>query len=220
MTGQVLGHYRLDAPLGAGGMGTVYRAYDTRLERIVAIKLLTAGSTDSGSVLREARLASALNHPHICAVYEVAEAGDLAFIVMEFVDGQPLSGLIPPRGLPHDDLVRYGTQVADAIAHAHERGVVHCDLKPQNIIITDDGRAKVLDFGIAHRLQAAAIDATTNASVTTLTPAIAGTLPYMAPEVLRGGASRMDGATSGRSVCCCTRWPAAVGRSPSSRGTP
>ena len=161
MTGQVLGHYRLDAPLGAGGMGTVYRAYDTRLERTVAVKLLTAGSTDSASVLREARLASALNHPHICAVYEVAEAGDLAFIVMEFVDGQPLSGLIPPRGLPHDDLVRYGTQVADAIAHAHDRGVVHCDLKPQNIIITGDGRAKVLDFGIARRLQAAAVDATT-----------------------------------------------------------
>ena len=86
MTGQVLGHYRLDAPLGAGGMGTVYRAYDTRLERIVAIKLLipTPARADSDSVLREARLASALNHPHICAVYEVAEAGDQAFIVMEY----------------------------------------------------------------------------------------------------------------------------------------
>ena len=188
MTGQVLGHYRLDAPLGAGGMGTVYRAYDTRLERVVAIKLLipSAGASESDSVLREARLASALNHPHICAVYEVGEAGGQAFIVMEHVEGQPLSSLIAPRGLPSDDVVRYGAQVADAIAHAHDRGVVHCDLKPQNIIITGDGRAKVLDFGIARRLSAAAVNATTAASATTLTPAIAGTLPYMAPEVLRG----------------------------------
>ena len=119
-------------------------------------------------------------------MYEVGEAGGQAFIVMEHVEGQPLSSLIAPRGLPSDDVVRYGAQVADAIAHAHDRGVVHCDLKPQNIIITGDGRAKVLDFGIARRLSAAAVNATTAASATTLTPAIAGTLPYMAPEVLRG----------------------------------
>jgi serine/threonine protein kinase len=192
MTGQVLGYYRLEAPLGAGGMGTVYRAYDTRLERVVAIKLLNpgTGTADSGSALREARLASALNHPNICAVYEVAEVGDQAFIVMEFVEGRTLNSLIGPRGLPSDDVVRYGAQVADAIAHAHDRGVVHCDLKPQNVIITADGRAKVLDFGIARRMQAAAVDATTAAPETALTPAIAGTLPYMAPEVVRG--SRPD----------------------------
>jgi len=188
MTAEVPGHYRLDASLGAGGMGTVYRAYDTRLERVVVLKLLTpaAGAPDGDSVLREARLASALNHPHICAVYEVGEAIGQAFIVMEHVEGQPLSSLIGPRGLPSDDVIRYGAQVADAIAHAHDRGVVRCDLKPQNIIVTADGRAKVLDFGIARRLQAAAIDATTAAPETTLAPAIAGTLPYMAPEVLRG----------------------------------
>jgi serine/threonine protein kinase len=174
MTGQVLGHYRLDAPLGAGGMGTVYRAYDTRLERVVAIKILTpdAGAPNAERPSRSATRLSIESPPHLRRVRGRGSGREQAFIVMEHIEGQPLSSLIGPRGLPSDDVVRYGAQVADAIAHAHDRGVVHCDLKPQNIIVTADGRAKVLDFGIARRLQAAAVDATTAAPATTLTPAI------------------------------------------------
>lgn len=189
MLGETVGHYRIDAELGAGGMGVVYRAYDTRLERTVAIKLLRADvdETSRARLLHEARAASALNHPNICTIHEVEETGGRAFIVMECVEGQPLRVRASGEGLPPATVVRYGVQIADALAHAHVRGVVHCDLKSANIIVLPDGRVKVLDFGVARRIPDADRDAATR-SLTTVgdAGALGGTPAYMAPEVLRG----------------------------------
>jgi serine/threonine protein kinase len=155
MIGRTLGHYRIEAQLGAGGMGVVYRAHDTSLERSVAIKVLgerMLGEPNARTrFLREAKTASALNHPNICTVHEVGEENGQAYIVMEHVEGRPLSDMLASGVLP-DAVVRYGIQIADALAHAHERGIVHRDLKTNNVIITPEGRAKVLDFGLAKRL--------------------------------------------------------------------
>ena len=146
MIGRTLGPYRVDARLGEGGMGVVYRAYDLRLQRTVALKVvrrLPSLLLGEGQVLEEARAASALNHPNICAVYDVGEIDREAFIAMEYVSGRPLSQLVPEGRLPYEDALRYASQVADALAHAHERGVVHRDLKSANVVISEDGRAKV-----------------------------------------------------------------------------
>ena len=191
MIGQTLGHYRIEAELGAGGMGVVYRARDTRLERSVALKFVgEQRAADAGArdhLLREARAASSLNHPHICHIYEVGEAEGRAYIAMELVEGRPLSGMVPAEGLPVEAALRYGAQVADALAHAHERGIVHRDLKSANIVVTAEGRAKVLDFGLAGRLPDQELaEATRSRAALTATHAVAGTLPYMAPEALRG----------------------------------
>ncbi len=191
MVGQSVGHYRIEAELGAGGMGVVYRARDTRLERSVALKFIgVERAAEAGArerLLREARAASALNHPHICHIYEVGEAEGRAYIAMELVEGRPLSGLVPAEGLPIESVLRYGAQVADALAHAHERGVVHRDLKSANVVVTAEGRAKVLDFGLAGRLPDQKLaEATRSRAALTATHAVAGTLPYMAPEALRG----------------------------------
>ena len=137
--GARLGPYVITAPLGAGGMGEVYKATDTRLERTVAIKVLAKQDEDaSARLLQEARAASALNHPHICTIHEVGKHEGQAFIVMEHVEGKPLSALIPADGLPPESVIRYGTQIADALAHAHEHGIVHRDLKSANVV----GRTK------------------------------------------------------------------------------
>jgi protein kinase-like protein len=127
--GACLGSYHIKTQLGAGGMGEVYRAHDPRLDRDVAIKLLsaTASGEANARLLREARAAAALNHPHVCTIHEVGEIAGHAYIVMELIDGEPLDQLIPAGGLPVDEIVRYGRQVADGIAHAHERGIVHRD---------------------------------------------------------------------------------------------
>ncbi len=190
MIGQTLGHYRIEAQLGAGGMGVVYRAHDTRLERTVAVKVigesLEADATARARLIQEARAASALNHPNICTIHEVGEAGGRAFIVMEYVEGRPLSAVAPGDGLPVETVIRYGSQIADALAHAHERGVVHRDLKSSNIIVTPEGRPKVLDFGLAKRLRGAGLEDATRTQGLTGAGAIVGTLLYMAPEVLRG----------------------------------
>ena len=190
MIGQTVGHYRIEAELGAGGMGVVYRARDTRLERSVALKFVGERAAEAGAhdrLLREARAASALNHPHICHIYEVGEAEGRAYIAMELVEGRPLSALVPAEGLPIEAVLRYGEQVADALAHAHERGVVHRDLKSANVVVTEEGRAKVLDFGLAGRLPDQKLaEATRSRAALTATHAVAGTLPYMAPEALRG----------------------------------
>ena len=190
MVGQLLGHYRIESVLGAGGMGVVYRAHDTRLDRPVAIKVLTGLTLDRTpreALMFEARAASALNHPSICTIYEVGETDERLFLVMELVEGRSLQDLIPPEGLPLDTAVRYAIHVASAVAHAHEHGVVHRDLKSANIRITPDGRIKVLDFGLATRALDLSIDAATR-SRQAATPAstVVGTLAYMAPEVLRG----------------------------------
>ncbi|HXW05464.1 MAG TPA: protein kinase [Vicinamibacterales bacterium] len=190
MLGETLGHYRIEARLGSGGMGVVYRARDDRLQRTVAIKVVGDGGVggsaeDRGRLLEEARAASNLNHPNICTVYEVGEATGRAFIAMEYVDGPPLSQSIPTDGLPFETVVRLGIQVAAALAHAHSRGVIHRDLKTANIVVRSDGGAKVLDFGLARRIEVAGSEGLTQ-SVRVGTGPLLGTLSYIAPEVLLG----------------------------------
>jgi serine/threonine-protein kinase len=191
-TGDRLGRYKILAPLGAGGMGEVYRAVDPRLEREVALKVLPAETlTDEvarARMLREARMAARLNHPHVCTVHEVGEADGQIYIAMELVEGQSLATIVADGPLPVEQAVHLGTQVADALAHAHERGVVHRDLKSGNVVITPEGRAKVLDFGLAKQLVGEELaEATTEFGATLTVPgSVVGTLAYMAPEQLRG----------------------------------
>ncbi|MCI0356614.1 MAG: protein kinase [Acidobacteria bacterium] len=192
MIGQTLGHYRVLEQIGAGGMGVVYRAHDERLDRDVALKVLPAdvfqGEAARARLLREARTASKLNHPHICTVHEVGEADGQTYIAMELVEGQPLSVKLLSGPLPATEVVRLGLQLAEGLAHAHERGVVHRDLKSANVVITPEGRAKVLDFGLAKRMSedAAGVEATQSQISLTQPGSVVGTLAYMSPEQLRG----------------------------------
>jgi tetratricopeptide (TPR) repeat protein/predicted Ser/Thr protein kinase len=193
MIGQLLGHYRIDAQLGVGAMGVVYRAYDTRLHRTVAIKRLRNASPGASrsQLLEEARAAATLNHPSICTIHEVGEIDGHAFIVMEYVDGKTLSDLIPKHGLPLETVLEYGSEIADAVAFAHARGIVHRDLKGSNIVITPEGRPKVLDFGLALHLPSKSIQEISE-SIAAEAPTnldIAGTPQYMSPEALRGESS-------------------------------
>jgi eukaryotic-like serine/threonine-protein kinase len=186
--GQDLGPYRIEALLGTGGMGIVYRARHLQLERTVAIKMVDRGRSKADSerwLLQEARLAAALNHPCICNVHDIGYVGDQPFIVMEHVEGTLLSALIPAgQGFPVGTALHYALQIADAVAHAHGRGIVHRDLKSSNIIVGPDGRVKLLDFGLAVRTNADASELDTTGSKEM--PSEAGTVPYMAPELLRG----------------------------------
>jgi serine/threonine-protein kinase len=192
MIGQKFGHYLIEQKLGEGGMGVVYRARDEKLQREVALKFLEALPTGSSAsherVLEEARAISALNHPNICTVYEVGETDSKPYIAMEFIEGRALSLEIMSGGMALEQVERYGMQLADALGHAHSRGIVHRDLKSANVLVTPQGRLKVLDFGISRRLEpGAGPDDTTRfdkswESQHTFT----GTLPYVAPEVLRG----------------------------------
>lgn len=190
MLGQRFGHYVIEQKLGEGGMGVVYRARDEKLQRDVALKFLgtlSGGGAGHEYILQEARAISALNHPNICTVYEVGEADGRPYIAMEFVEGRQLTLEIPSAGLSLDQVERYGSQLADALAHAHSRGVIHRDLKSANVIVTPSGRLKVLDFGISRRVEPGGGDETTRfdqswESQHTFT----GTLPYIAPEVLKG----------------------------------
>ncbi len=184
--GTILGPYEILGPLGAGGMGEVYRARDGRLGRDVAVKLLSAeeagGTVGRMQLLREARTASALSHPNICTIFDVGEADGRVFFAMELLSGTRLDELAGASGLPVEDVVRYGSQVAAALDHAHRRGIVHCDLKPANVIVTETG-AKVLDFGIARRARALEAESLTRSLDGG--PAMSGTPAYMAPEQLR-----------------------------------
>ena len=191
MVGRTVGRYRIDQRLGQGGTGVVYRAHDLRLGRPVALKLLNKELHDVpaawGQLLAEAQTACSLNHPNICTVYEAGEEDGEGYISMEYVQGEPLNVAALPRGLPPETVARYGVQIAEALEHAHEQGIVHGDVKSANVMITPQGRIKVLDFGLARRLgpEDLSVATTSSASLNEIGP-IAGTLPYLAPEILRG----------------------------------
>ena len=193
MIGRTLAHYRITAAIGAGGMGEVYRATDTKLGRDVALKVLPAEMASSPERLarfqREARAVAALNHPHIVTIHSVEEADGVHFLTMELVEGQSLDQLIPEAGLPVERILEIATALAEALAAAHERSVVHRDLKPANVMVTSDGRVKVLDFGLAK--VAAHEEATPSGSelstaMKTREGVVMGTVPYMSPEQVQG----------------------------------
>jgi serine/threonine protein kinase/tetratricopeptide (TPR) repeat protein len=192
MIGRTLGHYRILKKIGAGAMGEVYCAYDQTLNRNVALKIINPGSlgdvASENNVLREARFASALNDPRICTIYEVGEVDGQHFIVMELVEGRALSSLIPIEGMPAKVVMRYGAQIAAGLAHAHDHGIIHRDVKPSNIVITPVGQLKILDFGLAKEPKSSEVEEATRSTTSEENPGrIVGTLPYMAPETLRGG---------------------------------
>jgi serine/threonine protein kinase len=191
MIGSRLAHYLITKKLGEGGMGVVYQARDERLEREVALKILPPDLLSDrkarSRLLREAQLASTLNHPNICTIHGLEEAGGQDFIVMEFVKGRELRAITPAGGLPAAQVARYGAQIAGALAHAHGHGVVHRDLKSSNVMITADDRVKVLDFGLAKRQEEEENRQVTRSNLSlTGREDVLGTPYAMAPEVLKG----------------------------------
>jgi formylglycine-generating enzyme required for sulfatase activity/dienelactone hydrolase len=195
MIGRTISHYAIEDRLGEGGMGTVYLARDTLLDRKVAIKIVSPEAAGNpalvGRLLREAKAASRLNHPNIVTVYEIARAGDVDFIAMECVDGQPLSQLIPPGGLPIAQALDYAGQIAAALAAAHGANVVHRDIKPANVMVAPSGRLKVLDFGLAKitapkELGESTPTATFGPIGATAPGLVVGTVGYMSPEQIEG----------------------------------
>ena len=185
--GRSFGHYSVEKQIGSGGMGEVYLAEDARLGRKVALKMLDPGLTGDAPArarfLREARLASALDHPNICTIHEVGETQGRPFIAMQYVEGETLRPLIGGRPLPLDSLLSIALQVAHALAAAHERGVIHRDIKAGNIIVTPGGQAKVLDFGLAKLVERAEGQDETHL---TMTGQVMGTPASMSPEQARG----------------------------------
>jgi serine/threonine-protein kinase len=192
LLGQTFSHYRIQSLLGAGGMGRVYRAHDARLGRDLALKILPcdmmADDTARARLLEEARTASSLSHAHIAHVYDVGEDRGQMFFAMELVEGKALREAIPRGGLSLSLVCRYGAQIASALAFAHERGVVHRDLKSANVMITPEGRVKVLDFGLAKRFRDPR-DADRKDPDLTATGMILGTPNYLPPEILLGGSA-------------------------------
>jgi serine/threonine protein kinase len=192
--GQTLGHCRVVAKIGEGGMGVVYRAYDEVLHRDVALKVVKKDArldtSSSERLLHEARASSSLAHPNICTIHEVGESHGELYIVMELVEGKSLRDMRTDAGLPPESVLRYGVQIASALARAHDRGIVHRDLKTANIVVTSDGLVKVLDFGLAKQVGGSIFEGTTRSFATIEnTSSVSGTLPYMAPEILRGEAA-------------------------------
>jgi serine/threonine protein kinase/Tol biopolymer transport system component len=187
--GTRLGPYEILGPLGAGGMGEVYRAKDTRLGRDVAVKILPAHLSENAEVRerfeREARAISSLNHPHICTLYDIGREGEADYFVMELLDGESLSARLERGPLKLEETLRIGAQIADALSAAHKQGIVHRDLKPGNIALTRSG-AKVLDFGVAKLRDEAVIENVTRTTPLTSHGAMVGTVQYMSPEQLEG----------------------------------
>src|SRR5215468_2747891 len=193
VSGTRLGPYEIQSPLGAGGMGEVYRARDTRLERTVAIKILPAELSKDPvrkqRFEREAKTISSLNHPHICVLYDVGHQNGTDYLVMECVEGETLAKRLEKGPLPLEQVLKYGTQIADALDKEHRSGVVHRDLKPGNIVLAATG-AKLLDFGLAKPVSPLAsgmtLTADTPRAAMTEEGTIIGTFQYMSPEQVEG----------------------------------
>ena len=197
MIGKVLGHYRVVEKLGAGGMGVVYKARDTHLDRFVALMILPperiADAERKRRFVQEAKAASALNHPNIIHVYDIAEADGIEFIAMEYVQGKTLERFVGVKGLGINEALGYAVQIADGLAKAHAAGIVHRDLKPADIMVNEDGGVKILDFGLAKLMERG--EASPSASTKTTAAGeelntergvVVGTLAYMSPEQAQG----------------------------------
>src|SRR5437763_7406566 len=193
-SGTKLGPYEIQSALGAGGMGEVYRARDTRLQRDVALKILPESFAREGDRLhrfeQEARAVAALNHPNILAIFDTGQQNGSPYLVSELLEGETLRTVLDGGVLPQRKTIEYGVQIAQGLAAAHEKGIVHRDLKPENVFITKDGRVKILDFGLAKLAQKAAVaDGVTLTSSHTAAGMVMGTASYMAPEQVRGEAA-------------------------------
>ncbi len=193
MIGQMLSHYRIEAQLGAGGMGVVYKALDTHLNRTVAIKVLAASAVSDPvrrqRFVQEARAASALDHPNIVTIYDIAEADGQLFIVMQYVVGKTLRELLGRGALALNDSLRYAVQIADGLARAHARGIMHRDLKPANVMVTEEGQVKILDFGLAKLTEPSDSDETLTGlpgGPQTEEGSVLGTPAYMSPQQAQG----------------------------------
>src|SRR3974390_3134716 len=191
IAGTILGQYEIRSPLGAGGMGEVYRAHDRRLDRDVAIKVLPEYLTSAPDRLRrfeqEARATAALNHPNILAVYQMATDNNVSYLVEELLEGETLRERMRSGPIPLRKAIEYGVQIAHGLAAAHDKGIVHRDLKPENLFVTKDGRVKILDFGLARLSQpkeTSGFEATQ--AMGTEPGMVMGTAGYMSPEQVRG----------------------------------
>jgi serine/threonine protein kinase len=189
MIGQTISRYRLDEKLGEGGVGVVYRAFDLRLHRMVALKMLRpelASNVSLGkSLATEAHAASALNHPGIATLYDFETDGAFAFLVYEFIKGKTLRDIQQERSLSLDEVLSLFVSIADGVAAAHEAGIIHRDLKPENVMLNEEGRVKILDFGLA-KLSESRDNQNTIPTALTAPGLLVGTVAYMSPEQLEG----------------------------------